>query len=276
MATRHLSDLYRRGESLTLGDNEEEKVEVWVEKLRAFHAAKAVRAANAERAKRFAVLRDEDGEDYLSILSAGYDKTDDQLIEDIAGQDLALKYQALEAELKAEKEWSESNYIQGLQDAWIEGLDRIYLDNPEDVEAKRVYDEFERFSAELTKRYDKEKEDILAPLRLDSTEELRKQWMKIQIENDANEVWFVEYKKQELLYAIRDPKDHKKMYFGTRSEIDDLDVGIVGKLVASYNSLNVDVSEGKDSQSTQPSSPSSDSVESPETVEESGPSAATP
>lgn len=276
MVARHLSDLYRVGALVKIGDNEEDSVEVWVEKLRAFHAEKAIRAANAERAKRYAVLSDETSDDYLSVSNAVFDKTDEELIADLAGKDLANKYQALEAELEAEDEWSKNGYLQGLKDAWVEGLDKVYLENPEDGEAKRVFTEFERFSDELTKRFEVEKVDILAPLQEEPQGKLRHDWVKLQVENDANEIWFVEYKKQELLYAIRDPKDTKKMYFGSRAEIDDLDRQVIGRLVQEYNRLNVDVNEGKDSQSTQPSSPSSDSVENPETVEESGQSAATP
>lgn len=275
--SRHLSDLYRTGKIVKLNDSSGgEPVEIWLEKLRAFQAGKALRAANAERAKKFVVLRDKGSEEYLAISADVWTKTKDQLVEEVASKDLADKYQAIEAELESEPEWSEHDYIQGLKDAWAEGLSAQYALDSEDAEAKKVFGEFERFSVEALKRFEVAKEDILASYEMFSEDELREKWVESKIESEANEQWFIEYKYQEILYSVRQPEDHVKMYFPNRAALDDLDRSILLTLIAEYNALNVDVSEGKDLQSTLPSSPSSDSVESPETGEESGLPTATP
>lgn len=288
MVTRNLSDLYRKGKATVVKgtiteidkdgnvSTEEVEDEVWIEKLKAFHAEKALKAANARRSIRFATLRDQQSEDYLSIQSDSWTKSKDELREEVAAEDLANKYQAIEAELSHEDKWAKNDYLEGLRTSWETDLAFKYAENNEDPEAKKVFDILSEFAEEAAKRYEVEKLDIIASLDQYSEDQLRQKWVEKRVEQDANEVWFIEYKYQEILYSTRQVNDHNKMYFGSRADLDELDREVIVQLISAYNALNVDVSEGKDSPQTPPSSPSSDSAENPATVEVSGQLAVTP
>lgn len=260
MASRNLADLYTLGKEVKINDDGGgEPVVVWMSKLRTFQAEKALKKANAARAIRFSITKDKESDDYLSIVSLSHDIDREQMVKDVAGKDLVAKYQALEAQLGAEDEWAKDDYLQGLKDAWTgrEGpnLSFRWAEDEDDPEAKRVHDELEKFANELQKRYDSDEKIILDSYDSIPEDKLREQWVADRIEWDANDAWFREFKLQELFYSIRDPQDHKKYYFGSRDEIDELAQEVLLVLISEYNALAVDVQEGKDSPSIQSSSP---------------------
>ena len=49
-----------------------------------------------------------------------------------------------------------------LQDAWNDGLSSKYLDDPDDVEAKRVFDALREYTVEFEARVDKARESVAA------------------------------------------------------------------------------------------------------------------
>ena len=62
-----------------------------------------------------------------------------------------LNQYALSAEARVadEKEWSEDDYLTGLQNAWNEGLKDTYAADPEDADAARVFGELRKYTDQV-------------------------------------------------------------------------------------------------------------------------------
>jgi hypothetical protein len=74
----------------------------------------------------------------------------------------------------------------------------------------------------------------------------------------------------EVFLGTRDSEDHSRRYFVTREEIDALSPIVLGRLQREFESMRVDVLEGKDLLETRTSSPSSEQPEGEETPDSSG------
>lgn len=257
-AKRRLEDLYVVGKELTIDDGQGE-VQVWLQKLNPVDSASALRRANMARAKVRTVRRDKQSDEYLDMWIEVLE-WDDQatLIEYLVAEDLMRVRERVEAELAAEDEWAKDDYLQGLRDAWESGLNETYFVNPNDVDAKRVYTELERFAAEAEARG---KDDIdAARAKFEAMEfgVLQEKAFDRVISYRGSAAWLEEYHRSELLYGVREAENHKAYYFKTPEDIDQLSAEVLGLLYREYAALSVDVMEGKDSEETPDSSASSE------------------
>jgi len=152
--TRRLTDLYVVGKEIDVDDGAGTPVKVWIQKLAPIDHETALRKANAKRAKTLAAYKKDmtlgDIENALTELMLATPNRD-ELVEFLVNDRIIKLYQAREAELAAEDEWAEEDYLQGLRDAWADELEEIAADNPEDEEVVRVKSELDRFNAELEK-----------------------------------------------------------------------------------------------------------------------------
>lgn len=251
--TKKLGDLFVRGVSCTVTDGED-SVEVWIQKLNPLQQDKALRRANGARARVLSVRKkDEDDLDYLSYVHEAEDIINsgrDDCISYLLSEKLGTIYQAREAELAAEEEWSEENYIQGLRDAWDDGVSEDYARDPDDPEAKRVFSELKRFAEIVEKEVKKERDALARDFDNKSDEQLAKLVVDRVIEAAADLEWLKEFRKCEIFFAVRHPDNHNKPYFERREDVDDLELETFGQLAQAYNDMRVDVTEGKDSPET--------------------------
>lgn len=268
--TRRLGDLYVVGKELTIDDGEGAVV-VWVNKLNPVDQEAAVRNANAARARVLAGKKDPENQERLSIESELLEQSKDELVDFLAADALSNRQDALVAELAAEQEWQDKSYLQGLLDAWEGGLEDRYNRDPEDEEAKSVFEEMDRWQKILDARLEGEKERLLADFGQRPEDALRQQVLERLIQVQADMAWLSEYHLSEVLFAVREPDHHKKKYFNNRSEVEDLSQEVMRALYEGYHDLSIDPTEGKDSPGTPASSPSSDLSTEGETSQPSGP-----
>lgn len=273
MKRRRLNDLYVTGAPfrIELGDEFEE---VWLQKLNPIDHERAIRAAGAARARRMAAARDEDSDEYQSTKQGVAEFSERSVLIDLLAQsDLLERTAAIEAELSDDSEWSKDNYLQGLFDAWQTGVSDRYQkdDNATDAEAQHVFNELQRFNDFVQKRLDSEKEAIVRDLEDTSDEELVERASKLIVERVVAQAFMDEYEVQELLYAVREADNHRKYYFGTRADVDDLQPEVKEQLLQAYHELIVEPLEGKGSGETQASSSPSDKPAQLATVPSSGP-----
>ena len=142
--TRSLADLFVRGVEFTIDDGKGPR-QVWLQKLNPLERGLIIRKADAARARTIAGQHDHESEIYLSALG------------DLAPYELEAKIDMLvqaerrrilpmiEEEFATKEEWLNEDYLQGLQDAWKGGVQKTFIDDPEDVEAKRVDRELRRY-----------------------------------------------------------------------------------------------------------------------------------
>lgn len=274
--TRKLSDLYRRGKEFTLTDDSEDEapVVVWLQKLNPVESETATRAANAARARHMMAAKDHESDAYLSVLNDILDYSKEDLASFLAGQEMAKVTEALEAEFAEEKGWNDDDYLQGLHDAWEEGgLKERFHEQTEDApdeEAQNCFAEMQRFQDELSVRFEAEEKNFNEEFMAKPIEVLQELMADRMVRLQSDMAWLIEFRKSELWMGVREPGHHKKRVFANRIEVDELEAETIGKLIEAYASLNVPVTQGKDSQPIPDSSPQSDPVETLETEESSG------
>lgn len=262
--TPRLGDLYVLGKNVTvIGETPEGEIEipVWLQKLNPAEHEKAFIAANSARAVVYALKRQHDlpDEEKSKQFLAIETEVDDLSQEKSALVDLLAMTKTMdlrlrrEQELASEEEWAEGNYYQGLVDAWLDGLQERFNENPEDPEAKRVEAELARFSELVDKRVEKERNRVIEELLTRPDNVLRKETIDMLIESQADAVWVNEFRRHQLYYAVRDPET-KKRYFDDVEEVFALDPRIEQQLNAFMDELNIDSTTGKSSQEPQDSS----------------------
>lgn len=268
---RKLADLYVRGTPVSLDDGNGESVEVWVQKLTPVEQEKAVRKANAFRSRLVAEAHDETSELFMSAKGEVEDLTRAELLNQIAQFDVARHAAALEAEVESDDKWTKEGYLQGLYDAWNDGMRERYAADPEDEEAKRVYTAMEEYITVVNAKVDKEINRVRTELdETRSDEQLRKTGVENALMSRVDIQWMAEYRRCQVWLSVRDPENHRAHYFDGREEVDELAQETLLHLIEAYSSLEVDVIEGKGSEETPDSSSSSEPQPPGETAASSG------
>lgn len=271
MKRRRLSDLYVRGTEVSCTDGQGEPVVVWLQKLNDIDQQSVFRKASAARATQLTYRNNKESDEYKSVYGEVVDFANrETLIELVIREDLALRRMSVEAELSAEDEWNEDQYLQGLYDGWNDGLKDEYARDKEDPEAKRVFDELKRYTEAVDKIMDGERLAMIKDYENADETNLLEKVVEHFIKQAAGSAFMAEYEAYELFYAVRQPEDHKKKYFESRDEIDSISPEIKTQLLSAYQELVVEPTEGKDSEETPVSLPSSDAQEQQETGVSSG------
>lgn len=274
---RKLDDLFITGRPFTLDDGHGEPVEVWLQKMNPLEADKALRKANAAKARVLMQRADEDSDEWLEMYAdiANFDK--DALAEYLIGDAISEYRQSREAEMAAEEEWSKDGYLEGLRDSWEDEL----RDRPEeDEERQKCLAELRRFNDSVDPLIADERTRLIADELSKPDEELRRQAVRRFLDIRAGSVWVAEYNRYELAYGVRDPEKHDVYYFVGRDGEPDLDR--VRRLVPetftplhqAYQQLIVPPAEGKDLPAAPSSSPPSEHSDEVATEQPSGPPAA--
>jgi hypothetical protein len=273
MKTRTLADLYVRGREVKLDDGNGPPVVVWVQKLNPIENEKALRRANAYRATIFTQARDQESEMFLSALSEVSRLTRDEILDQLSMLEVGVQQPAIEAEIEAEEEWSKDGYLQGLYDAWNDGLAEKYAEDPEDPEALRVFNAMQVFAKQVEKQVEKQIAFMRDELDTQETEKLRKKLGEATLLSRVDLQWMAEFRRCQVWLSVRDPKNHRAYYFDGRAEVDVLEQDTLLDLIRAYSEIEVDGVEGKGSAGTPVSSTSSEPPVPEETEGSSGPAA---
>ena len=263
--TRRLTDLYLVGKPLSFDDGTEgeEPIEVFIRKLNPVDHERAMRLANSARARTAVNQSDPESEDYQDVMGGLLEYTKEALVVYLVEEERGGRKAVVEAEIEAEEEWEEKDYLQGLRDVDLETC-------PEE-EGNRVRAELARFDAKVKEELDARILDFEDDLEGKPVDVLRQMVFDKIYDIRTSMSWLTEYRRCEMWLSTRLP-DKRTYYFEDRSEIDDLPLEVFVQLQAAYQDLTVDPTEGKDLGVTDTSLDSSDSPESPETEPPSSPS----
>lgn len=254
---RRLSDLYVRGIEVELNDDEDnDPVKIWMHKISPLENKQAMDQANAIRAKLMAArfVRDE-SEVRLTIFSeaemAGLFSDRNKMIDYIKDGELTQARMSIEAQLADDEEWKKNDYLEGLRAAWNGededgGMRKRYSLNPEDPEAKAVFDELKRYVEKVEELLERDRKRLRREEDRTTERELRDLVVDKLIESEADNVWYGEFRKRQLYYAIREVDDHTQRYFNTPDELDTLDDKLIPLLLEKFDEVNVAPDEGKD------------------------------
>ena len=272
-----LADLYVRGNDLTLDDGQNQ-VKVWVQKLNPVETSQAARKADAARARVLTVRRDRQSEECMAVYSDILALTRDEQIEYLVNAERSIMMPKVEEELATTEEWAKDGYLQGLRDAWREGLAEVFVDNDEEhadwTEAQRVHDELVRFLDLVVKETNRNLEDHQEALGTMSSQELEDAVAELHFRNIGDRTWLEEFYRCEIWLGVRSADDHHERIFDKRAEVDELQLELLDQLKDSFRAITVDPVEGKDSAGNPPSSESSEAPVTPDPDPSSGQPAA--
>lgn len=277
MKRRRLADLYKVGTEVTFEDGQGQPVSVWVQKLSPVDHETCVRKANAARARYLRALRDRDSDEWL-VAFANVDELNstDELVEILAQEELSEKQPAIEAEIADEAEWKDDNYLQGLFDAWQEGMAARFTEDEDDAEAAHVFGELKRFNDTVIKRTQDENAALIDEISTIPRDELITRVTEIFIKRSAAVVFMAEFERAQVFLSVREPDNHREYHFkGGIEDVDDLSEVVKDRIIKAYDEMRVDPIEGKGSGETQPSSTSSEQSDEEATDSSSGPQLAT-
>lgn len=246
-----LADLYVRGRELEVKDVDQDlTVTVWIQKLNPTRAEKAYRAANAARARVLLSARDEDSDLYVTSKQEVADMDPDNLFDYIFGEDLANQARSLEAQEADKDEWSKEDRLQGLRDAWAGGMEIRYAEDPEDPEAKPVFEEMKRFADGVEQQLEDFSKHLRERFNRMPDEEVRATALDRILKLRSELAWLEEHSRQQVFLSVRKTEDHSKPYFSTRADLDELELEALTQLVSGYRAMEVDYIQGKSSEET--------------------------
>jgi hypothetical protein len=254
---------------------------VLVRKLSPIDQEVVLRKANAARAVVLAAARDQTSELYLDAYARVWDEASQReallriyLADEVLEQELSTQSEVEHAE---GSEWGKDDYLQGLVDAWKSELSDTFAENPDDPDARRVFEELQRFWAEVRAIVDRWWEDQQAMHADMGDDELRDKVVGKVLEREAEKVWEREYQLGTVWRATR-LHDNPRAYYWQGDDglarVRDLEDEVFQRLLGTYRDMTVGVMEGKDSPGTPASSPSSEPPATGETSDSSGPVAA--
>ncbi len=242
---RTLKDLYVKEIVLTLDDDKNDPVDVLIRKMSPVDYETAYRKANALRATILAVNNDE-SDYYRSTMNEIVEMDRDALINYLSDAGTAKELPVIEGEVAGNEKWSKEEYIIGLMDAWEGGLQQKYAEDPEDDEAKAVFELMKEYQEEVDAAIVAHSETLRAAFALQPDEDLQKQATRDMLKLNADLAWMNEFRRWEIFLSCLDP-DTKERVFTNRSEIDDLAPQVLNQIAAKIESLVVELTEGKDS-----------------------------
>ena len=248
--TRRLSDLYAVGKEITLDDGQG-AITVYLRKINQLEHEEALRRANAFRARVTIDAKDPDSLVASSIqLRMDQLASRDDLVNYLTAEEVARNIGVIEAEVSANKEWADEDYLQGLRDSWLGGLALRFQENNEDPEAKRVFTELEKFQEALKEAVDAFDENARSELNNLTEEALREKAYESFLSYEQNIAWVKEFRHCEIWFAVRESATNQERYFNSREEVDTLDARIYLELVSAYQQLSMEPTEGKSSPET--------------------------
>jgi len=245
---RQLSDLYVIGKDVTISDGSGDDVTVYLKKLSPVDLKTAARKANAARAHWVAAKRDKESDEYVTIRAQAIELGDhDTLIEFIVSSELNDVRAAKEAELEAEDEWANDGYLQSLYDAWTDGgMEERFFDESEDVEAKRVFDELNRFNDTVNSFVEPERKNLQKVWAKRTYEAALDKVTGTLMDFQSDSAWLDEFRMCEIWLSVRESSDSPNRYFDKREEVDALQSQVISTLLIAYSELGVEAEQGKD------------------------------
>ena len=245
-----LNVLYK---DLTIEDPDEPDVpfEYRVVKLNRPDHQLCVRKADAAQAAMTAKFRDENGEDFLAVVNQAADIDDPNvLVSYLIMDEFSKKQLSLQAKVADDDEWSNDSYLDGLREAWDDGLADRWVEDPDDPEAARVRGELERFAAQVQAVLDDELEVLKTdfadrPLHILQTEFARKMCRAV-----AADEWQRVYRLNRLFYSVRENVEGVGLQrlpraFGDVDEVAMVDDSVLKQMDDVYDSIEVPAVEGK-------------------------------
>lgn len=246
---RRLADLYMVGKELTFNDDSDnDPITVWLSKISPIEQKDAADQATKARA-RLLTLKNSPIEDLIAYedqMESLELIEKEEMVKFILSSKIEQAKISNEQRIGFEDSWSKDDYLNSLQTAWNDSLRDAWLANPDDEEARRVYDELKRFTDEVQEASKEEIEGIIAEYDHVSYEDAKRDTINKLIEAEADFAWMNEFSYYQVFYSVREIDDHKVRYFESVDEVKCVDNRIIVEIISAYRDMTVEGVEGKD------------------------------
>jgi hypothetical protein len=253
---RRLTDLYARGEELTItGEEGEEPVTLWIKKLTPVDAETAIARAGAARARVWAMKQDDEPSDILLSFQGQLAELDqEQLVIWASQADMATRRVVIEARVSFEEPWSKDGYLDGLMETANdpEFMKKVE-DEPNDPDVVRVNAELQKFYDQVDAEVATELEAVKRSYESWQINDLREHVLDAILKVQADTAWLAEYERSLAWLCTFDNENRSTRVFATRVEINELQDEVFSQIVSACDRINVPDLEGKDSPLTRTS-----------------------
>jgi len=226
-------------------------IKVYVRKLTPIDQQAAVKHANAARVKAKLRYKDEDGEEFLSVLGDVEEMGKEGCVEYLVAAGAGEKVERIEAQVSDEDEWKKDSHLESLRDAWAQGLENTFKsleeDDPEREEANAVFAELKRFTSQVEELLSDELDNHRDVLMARDDDWIFHEAAVKTLESESEQVWLGAFHEAQIYYGVRRHDKHNTRYFESFDEVRNLSQDILSRLLTEYAELNVPVTEGKDS-----------------------------
>lgn len=249
-AKRRLTDLYTLGKTIVINDDQDDDpIEVYISKVTDLESKTCVEKSAAARAKYVLMVNDKTSPErdiFIDQLEANDLSDKDSLIEIVIATKIQESEQSHESRIASEDPWAENNLLISLRQAWVDGLEDRYAEDPEDVDAKRVYDELLKFAREVQEAVEDDRENFKMAFEARPYVDILDEAIDQLIEMEGNGVWVDQFQRWRTFYSVKEVGNKHQRYFESKDEVDRLDNRILRRLIDEYDSLAVSAMEGKD------------------------------
>lgn len=274
-------------------------ITLWVAKLGDLEMTTAMKKAARSQAVVMAARKDHDSEDWQSTYALMSALDRETWLSTLVDREMLDRWDLIGARVAGEtitdsdgveqpNEWAKDGYLDGLRDAWLDGLNATYAADPGDPEASRVYAEIERFTKLVDEEFAYERDVEVNVHETLSDEELLEKITDLMTETEGQSVWGDEYRLWCIALSARDcegpdprrigrclckgsRRKHTELHFKDGyDEVAVTDGRVRTIIYAAFHAVMVDIREGKESRVSRASLPQFDLPAAEATLTSSG------
>lgn len=182
-----------------------------VQRDMAMRAAQGKRAAALVKAKR-----DENSEEYLTIMAFLADMSDDTLIDYVVMSDTNTRRAEAEREVLGLEEWKDMTAYQDAM-AGFEGMDEAELEGNEEYEALMELDD--KYVKQVSERERQLADAQREALGFLQREQVERKALEKRAEMIGSQAFIEEYERQMMFYSIRDAENIDTLFFESVMEM---------------------------------------------------------
>lgn len=227
----------------------------------------AIRSAQGRRASALVkAKRDENSEEYLTIMAFLADMSDETLIEYVVTGDTPNRRQEAEREVLSRDEWKDMTQYQ-------EAMRQFLEMSPEELEGNEEYEALlnldDKFAQQISEREEELTDAQREALGFLPREQVERKALEKRAEVVGSQAFMAEYEKQMLFYSVREVDATDKLFFDSAQDLaaqPDQVRELIEEALVPYIS---EAGEAKNSPRAASGSDSSELPDSPETSDSS-------
>jgi hypothetical protein len=246
LARRKLEELWNASEEFDFSPASDGSFMVNVRKLGPTEQQLAAREASSARTTFVLMAKDEKSPHNINMLYDLESISREDKITQLAMAELADQREKIEQEVSAFEEWKKDGKLQGLVDAWEDGLLQEWLkgEGERSEESERVYGEMQRFTEEVESKLSNELEIAKKKFENLDDDEINQKMVNAQVEYDSSAEWLRVFRMYQIKYGVRDIETNEPI-FESVEEIAGVPTDLFRRMLDAVIKLNLPITQVK-------------------------------